>query len=67
MKNIKSLIYLMTAPVIIVAVLLYILFISDIEIATVFRSIQLYVYIVIGFVVVISAIHFILIKIAKEK
>ena len=60
MKNNTSLIYLIAAPAIIIAVFLYIMFVSELELGAVLRSIQLYIYIVIGFIVVITSLHFII-------
>ena len=61
------LIYLIGAPIIVIATFIYILLVSDLEIGAVFRSIQLYVYIIIGYIIVIASLHLFTKYIANNK
>lgn len=67
MKDKKWLVYLISAPVVMITIFLYIFFISEIEISDVIRSIKLKIYIVIGFIVSIAVVHLFIKHFFKEK
>jgi len=65
-KNKKWLVYIFTPIMVLMTLFLYVYFISDIKIIDIFNSIKLTLYIILGFTVLIAALHMILKKIFKE-
>ena len=67
MKYKKRYVYLFAIPVVLITIFWYVFFINEVGISDVIRSIQLKVYIVLGFVIAISALHFAVKRYFKEK
>jgi len=67
MKDKKWLVYFVSVPLIIITIFLYIFFFSEVGIDDVIHSIKLKMYIVLGFVIAITAIHLIVKNFYKYK